>query len=505
MPATPIRDYWPKFYKKSLWITAGLQIFLALVVGGALFFSGAITDSIALAFIVGSVAFGAVGINIILISVITNPTKGLIHALTHAANEPTTTTPPNPNARAYSSPGYRDALQLIYRLSSSSVSDKKTGKSSKSGPAIDALNVTSTGLVVMSVSGKIIYHNNAAPIRETNDGSPALSLIFNDNNTIDAWIIECEERSVHAEKTWSRISDKLPGEEGRRIFDIVASYQKGSRAEVVLTIIDRTSSYMPEEDDLDFIAFAAHELRGPITVIRGYLDVLGDELDETLQDDQRLLLERLVVSSNRLSSYVNNILNASRFDRRHLKVHLAEHTVADLYDIIAVDMKMRADAQRRLLSVNFPDNLPTVAADPGSISEVMGNLIDNAIKYSSEGGQVFVSAHIVGDFVEIAVQDNGIGMPSNVVSNLFHKFYRSHRSRETVAGTGIGLYISKAFVESHGGTISVKSVEGEGSTFSFTLPVYATVADKIKAGDNSNQGLLQSQGSWISNHGRFRG
>jgi len=297
----------------------------------------------------------------------------------------------------------------------------------------------------------------------------------------------------------------LPGEDDRRMFDLIASYQKGSVAETVLTLVDRTGQYMPEEEDLDFIAFAAHELRGPITVIRGYLDVLGDELENTLAADQKELLKRLVVSANRLSSYVNNILNASRFDRRHLKVHMREQTVAGIYSLIQNDMQLRASSQNRILMTNIPTNLPTVAADAGSISEVLGNLIDNAIKYSNDGGAINVTAALVGDFVEISVQDNGIGMPGAVVSSLFHKFYRSHRSRETVAGTGIGLYIVKAFVESNGGTVSVRSAEGQGSIFSFTLPVYATVAEKLKSSDNSNENLIEHGNGWISNHAMYRG
>jgi signal transduction histidine kinase len=168
-------------------------------------------------------------------------------------------------------------------------------------------------------------------------------------------------------------------------------------------------------------------------------------------------------------------------------------------------MQLRAVSQNRLLAVEFPDDLPTVAADRGSISEVLGNLIDNAVKYSNEGGIVNVTAATDGDFVRVSVEDHGIGMPSSVVSNLFHKFYRSHRSRETVAGTGIGLYISKAIVESHGGTISVRSQEGKGSTFEFRLPIYATVADKLREHDNSNEGLIEHGEGWIKNHAMYRG
>jgi signal transduction histidine kinase len=134
--------------------------------------------------------------------------------------------------------------------------------------------------------------------------------------------------------------------------------------------------------------------RGPITVIRGYLDVLEEELDSVLAPDQHELFRRLTVSANRLSGYINNILNTSRYDRRHLKVHLAEDSLAGIYETIKDDMELRAHAQNRLLTVVIPADLPTIAADRASISEVMGNLIDNAIKYSNEGGAINVTAAV---------------------------------------------------------------------------------------------------------------
>jgi len=268
---------------------------------------------------------------------------------------------------------------------------------------------------------------------------------------------------------------------------------------------DRTDIYTPEEDDLDFISFAAHELRGPITVIRGYLDVLEDELQPVLQQDQAELMKRLIVTANRLSSYVNNILNASRYDRRHMKLRLSEESLKRIYEGVSDDMQLRASAQNRVLVVDIPENLPTVAADANSIGEVLGNLIDNAIKYSNEGGLVHVAARPIPGFVEVSVVDRGIGMPANIMPSLFHKFYRSHRSRETVAGTGIGLYICKAIVSSHGGIITARSIENEGSTFSFTLPIYDTVAQKLKSSHNSNASLIEHGGGWIKNHSLYRG
>jgi len=198
-------------------------------------------------------------------------------------------------------------------------------------------------------------------------------------------------------------------------------------------------------------------------------------------------------------------VNTSKCDRRHLVLHLSEESVTSIYDIISDDMALRASSQNRLLAVDIPATLPTIAADRSSLSEVISNLIDNAIKYRNEGGPIAVSAREKDGFVEVSITDHGIGMPANVVGNLFHKFYRSHRSRETVAGTGIGLYICKAIVESHGGKIGVTSTEGEGSTFSFTVPIYATVADKLQANDHTNAGLIKSGEGWIKNHAKFTG
>jgi two-component system phosphate regulon sensor histidine kinase PhoR/two-component system sensor histidine kinase VicK len=255
---------------------------------------------------------------------------------------------------------------------------------------------------------------------------------------------------------------------------------------------------------MDFIALAAHELRGPITVIRGYLDVLNGELQPVLRDDQKELFERLEVSASRLSGYVSNILNVSRYDRRHLKVHLREDKLDSIYATIADDLALRASTQNRLLNVTIPSDLPTVAADRNSLTEVMANLVDNAIKYSNEGGQVEVVAAVDGNFVTFNVTDHGIGIPSSVLSNLFTKFYRSHRSRQTVSGTGLGLYISKAIVESHGGHVNLSSAEGEGSTFGFSIPIYSTIADKLLANNNENQGIMESGSGWIKNHSMIK-
>lgn len=500
-----VRDYWPRYRKKTVLLTIFMQLIVTLAIGCALLVGGVVLPTPSFWITLIAVLAASTGLNIILLSQLTMPLKDLTSALTHVSGEPNAVTPPNPNAKHFERDGFKPVLQAVYELAAT---DKENSEAPAPKTAVDipdALDNTSAGLIILNSKRQVVYANKSAPVHQDNEGNTIIDLLFDDELTLNGWLDACEEHSVHAEYTWRRVANKLIGEEDRKIYDITASYQKGSEAEVIITLLERTAEYQPEDDSLDFIAFAAHELRGPITVIRGYLDVLGDELEPVLDNEQAELLKRLVVSANRLSSYVNNILNASRYDRRHLKIHLSEDSIAKIYDTIGDDMQLRAVSQNRMLAVNFPDDLPTIAADRASISEVLGNLIDNAIKYSNEGGVVNVTASIDGDFVKVSVEDHGIGMPGSVVSNLFHKFYRSHRSRETVAGTGIGLYISKAIVESHGGTISVRSAEGQGSTFEFRLPVYATVAEKLREHNNSNEGLIDHGEGWIKNHAMYRG
>lgn len=504
-----IRDFWPRFSKRVTALAILLNLIAAGLTTGILWYFQIIETHFVASIIIvaGQLIVGGLFTSI-LYAVMARPSKHLLAAAIHVADEKTTTTPPNPNKKSLQKSGLDVVLQTIYSLSSSRPHEE--GEASQHSDVVrdgitKALDDTLCGFVILNHDRQIVYANKAAPVNVNNDGLITLDLLFEKEGQLNAWWDECNETSVKAEKTWSRVSNKLPNEEGRRLFDVVASYNKGAEHEMVLVLVDRTHLYSVGEEELDFIAFAAHELRGPITVIRGYIDVLQDELDEVIADDQKELFRRLSVSATKLSGYINNILNTSRYDRRHLTMNLTETTVERVYSTIKDDMALRASSQNRLLSAEIPTDLPTIAANTTSLGEVFANIIDNAIKYSNEGGAISVTASLQGEYVDVSIQDHGIGMPSNVMGNLFQKFYRSHRSRETVAGTGIGLYISKAIVESHAGTITVKSEEGKGSTFTVSLPTYRSIADKIQSGTNESIINKKESGHWIRNHSSFRG
>ena len=433
------------------------------------------------------------------------PLKVLWQAIARVSNDPVQTVPPNINLPQYEKNGLKALVQTVYDLATHTAQPQPTTETATAAGVYQTIvNDMPAGIIALNDHADVVYANELAPTRQDSDQNHVIELDFEKTDNLDTWLTSCKDklRDTHI---WRRVANKLPGEEGRRIFDVIGYYHKegGQGIETILVTINRTAEYSPEEEDMDFIALAAHELRGPITVIRGYLELLGQELP-SVNPDQQQLIDRLQVSSERLSGYINNILNVSRYDRHHLKLHLREDRMYDIIALLIPDLALRAKTQNRKLTFHIPDTLPTIAADRSSLSEVVSNLIDNAIKYSRDGGEVIVSTTVKDGFLETTVQDHGIGMPESVVGNLFNKFYRSHRSRQTVSGTGLGLYICKAIVESHGGGIWVRSVEGQGTTFGFTVPIYSTVADKLAAGDNGNEKIITQREGWIKNHAMFR-
>lgn len=503
-----LADYYPTHIRRITLAAGGLQLATLLSLTTLLYLLGFELLVIAV-YVLLPVVLLQTFLLIFILRFALEPLSILTGTITHVSKQASDVTPPNLNGTRHEKTGLKLMVQTVYDLATSAPPNTPAptldGVANSKVKPRQLLEDMPCGIIALDETGAVAYANAAAPVTTDTNNARVIDLLFPEENSFNRWLQQSAENTVSATKNWSRIQTAIPGEtSNRRIFDILANYHKSAEGgiETIIMTIDRTDTYAVDEEDMDFIALAAHELRGPITIIRGYLDVLADDLQGVMQGDQQELLDRLNVSAARLSGYVSNILNVSRYDRRHLKLHLAEDRISSIYATIADDLQLRARTQNRLLSVNISDTLPTIAADRNSLSEVLANLVDNAIKYSNEGGHVTVNAQVDGDFVRCNVVDQGIGIPGAVVGHLFTKFYRSHRSRQTVSGTGLGLYISKAIIESHGGRIGVTSVEGEGSIFSFSVPIYSTVADKLLT---DNEAIMQNASGWIKNHSMFRG
>lgn len=506
MAVTRLADYYAQHVKRVKYVSFGMLVAVNVSLVCSLLLAG-FGSYLAIFYIMLPAIILQIFAVVVILKYAMEPLSILSRAITHISSQANDVTPPNINEPRHEKTGLKMMVQTVYDGAAAQQSGAASNETVVSTNAPDQLlDKLPCGIIALDSKQNIIYSNALAPVVTDQNGKPSIQLLFDTEDTLDTWLQSGAASKMKDSRVWARIQNQLPGEEGRRVYDVSAYHEQTTSdgaIETIIIAIDRTDFYATNEEDMDFIALAAHELRGPITVIRGYLDVLLDELDPVLQGDQKELLNRLSVSANRLSGYVSNILNVSRYDRRHLRLHLREDKLSDIYATIADDLQLRASTQNRMLSVTIPAELPTIAADRNSLSEVLANLVDNAIKYSNEGGSVVVTAAVDGDMVKCSVQDHGIGIPSSVVGNLFSKFYRSHRSRSTVAGTGLGLYISKGIIESHGGQIGLKSTEGEGSVFTFSVPIYSTVADKLLSGDNKN--IIESSSGWIKNHSMFRG
>ncbi len=329
----------------------------------------------------------------------------------------------------------------------------------------NVINSINDGVVALDGDSRILLFNHAAsqisgfsvaeaagqPINHILPFIKGTSLVVND------WLLACQGGDLLHQK-WEGL--RLRTKEGKnRSIDVEAVYEgtdpNGIRA--LVTFHDRTEAQEIEDMKVDFVALAAHELRTPITVIRGYLEILENELKGQLSPDHREFMRKLNISAAQLSGFINNILHVSQIEHGDLNLKLEPTDWIDLIKHAVAELTPKAEVQGKKLVLSLPPQLPLVSVDRMSIIEVVNNLVDNAIKYSDEGREVVITLRSNGNMIETIVSDHGIGIPENAIDKLFTKFYRSHRTRGSHRGTGLGLYMSKAIIEAHGGSVWVRS------------------------------------------------
>ena len=232
---------------------------------------------------------------------------------------------------------------------------------------------------------------------------------------------------------------------------------------------DITQQKEIEQLQRDFVSIVSHELRAPLTAIKGFAKTLVVKDEELAPATRREFLSTVNEQAERLARLVDDLLQVSRIDSKRVRVEWTEVAVDELVRNLMSQFHSKWGARRILIDAE--PHLPFVRADSSKLEEVLINLIDNAIKYSPEGTPVRVTARTVGDEVEVDVEDRGIGIAPEDVAQLFQKFQRiTTPATRDIGGTGLGLYIVKGLVEAHGGRVWVESIPGAGSTFAFTLP-----------------------------------
>jgi signal transduction histidine kinase len=229
---------------------------------------------------------------------------------------------------------------------------------------------------------------------------------------------------------------------------------------------------LKEVDQLknDFLSVATHELRAPMTVIKGSIENLEDGITGTVDEKGRQSLEQISAETDRLNNLVSDLLNVSRLEQGRITYTYETLDTREACQKIVNEFTTKAHEKGLTVDYQSPDAPELISADKGRITEVMTNLVDNAIKYSRQGS-VVVSHKSTPEQVILSVRDTGIGMAAQDRERLFSRFYRvQNDSTKGIPGTGLGLWIIKQYIEAMHGTISVDSMVGVGTEFVVTFP-----------------------------------
>lgn len=239
------------------------------------------------------------------------------------------------------------------------------------------------------------------------------------------------------------------------------------------TSYDTMARQLTELDRLkaEFVSVASHELKTPVNVLLGYLQLLQDGGYGELTPRQREICHTLEVQCVSIGRLVKQLLDVSRFEAGGGRLDPRPFALGDFLDDLEASFRVLALQRSVEFTVSHDPELPSqVAWDRDRISEVLGNLLSNAFKFTPSGGRIRLTAHAADDSVQMVVRDTGPGIPAEQLPRIFDKFYRADNQPASADGTGLGLAIAKNIVDAHRGTINVDSTPGAGATFTITLP-----------------------------------
>jgi PAS domain S-box-containing protein len=319
------------------------------------------------------------------------------------------------------------------------------------------------GIVAVDRDGNVVLWNDAA---ERITGVPAAA-------ALGRAPVDVLQRSLDGPEGAAPGDRLVPVMRGREevwlsVTEAVMRDPVGVVAGRIFAFRDISGDRLVEQVKSDFVSTVSHELRTPLTSIYGFAETLLRQ-DVVFGEEERQTFLRYIASeSQRLTTIVDTLLNVARLDTGDLQVNLAETDVRDVVGQVLDTVRTNGHK----LVVDLPDAPLPARADPDKLRQVIANLVDNAIRYSPDGGTITVGASANDDTVEVSVSDEGIGIPQADQEQIFRKFYRGADAelRVGAGGTGLGLFIARGLVRAMGGRIWVASREGEGSRFAFELP-----------------------------------
>jgi signal transduction histidine kinase len=325
--------------------------------------------------------------------------------------------------------------------------------------AAQALEHVSDAVFLVDDAGAIRFWNTAG---EAMFGIPARLAV----GRPAADVVPEYHRLVAAAHEGDRFVPVRIGDEEGWLAPALSEFPGGS----VLTVSDATAGYVLERARADFVSTASHELRTPLTAVFGGARTLIAHRDVLGPGQQETLLRMIEQESEHLVQIVDQLLISAQLDRGAVHLGESDVDVRDLCRRVVDSARVRADG-RNVILLQMPTEMAALRCDEGLLRQVLVNVVENALKYSPGGARVDVLVKDDPEWVRIDVADEGIGIPATEQERIFEKFYRIDAAMSRgVGGSGLGLYISREIVLQMGGTLTVRSAGGTGSTFSIVLP-----------------------------------
>lgn len=237
---------------------------------------------------------------------------------------------------------------------------------------------------------------------------------------------------------------------------------------ILLAIEDATDRVETERRKDDFLSIASHELKTPLTTIKGLIQVLQRIPDSHSDSKYSGLLDKVAIHVDRLNKLIIDLLDTSKIQSGNIESHKEEISLVDILKNCIENVSI--DFPKQSIHLNIMTQRKTVFADESQITQVVNNLISNAMKYSPDQSEIIITLSEVSDYLKVSVKDQGLGILQEDKEKIFERFYRAGNTQKKYPGMGIGLYICKKIIDEHQGTIWVESQSGEGSEFNFTLP-----------------------------------
>ena len=279
-----------------------------------------------------------------------------------------------------------------------------------------------------------------------------------------------ESTLAKAEPVRKDITILLPEEKYIQVQTSVIYDENNELYGVVGVFHDITQIRKLENMRTEFVANVSHELKTPLTAISGFIETLKEGAINDKKEASKFL-DIMQANTERLNNLINDMLVISKSESKEMKLELKKVNIEKILESISSMYKERIDKKSQKLIFEIANNFTEITADEEKLIQIFSNLIDNAIKFTGQGGVITVKCYDVQDKIKIEVSDTGIGIPKEHLPRIFERFYRvdKARSRE-MGGTGLGLAIVKHLIQLHGGTVSVESQPGRGSSFTVVLP-----------------------------------